>query len=142
MSKRTLLSLAVATSVCAALPAYSQVVQPDPSQPGGFPLKPGAAKTLIQERCVACHDLRRVVNANKDAEEWRETIAMMKSAGAAIDDAQVKQISDYFVANYLGLERPKAVLIPGPANVRFKVWDTPTPGSRPHDPLATPDGMI
>ncbi len=88
-----------------------------------------------------CHDLRRVVNANKDAEEWRETVHMMKAAGALITDEQVKQISDYFIANYRGLERPKPVIVAGPANVRFKTWDTPTPGSRPHDPLATPDGI-
>jgi virginiamycin B lyase len=66
----------------------------------------------------------------------------MKAAGALIDDAQVKQISEYFIANYPGLERPKPVLIKGPANVRFKTWNTPTPGSRPHDPLAAPDGSI
>ena len=129
-------------SLCTVLPAQAQVVQPDPSQPGGFPLKDGSAKPLIQEKCVVCHDLRRVVNANKDAEEWRETVFMMKAAGALIDDAQVKQISDYFVANYRGLERPKPVIVPGPVNVRFKTWNTPTPGSRPHDPLATPDGSI
>jgi len=129
-------------SLCTVLPVQAQVVQPDPSLPGGFPLKDGAAKPVIQEKCVACHDLRRVVNANKDAEEWRETVFMMKAAGALIDDAQVKQISEYFVANYLGLERPKPVIVPGPINVRFKTWNTPTPGSRPHDPLATPDGAI
>ena len=142
MTERPLLTLLAAVAVCAALPGYGQVVRPDPTQPGGFPLKPGSATALIQEKCIACHDLRRVVNANKDAAEWRETVFMMKAAGAQIDDVQAKQISDYFVANYLGLERPKPVIVAGPANVRFKVWDTPTPGSRPHDPLATPDGMI
>ena len=81
-------------SLCAVLPAQAQVVQPDPSQPGGYPLKNGSAKPLIQEKGVACHDLRRVVNSNKDAEEWRETVHMMKAAGALIDDAQVKPLSD------------------------------------------------
>ncbi|MEA2990572.1 MAG: virginiamycin lyase [Alphaproteobacteria bacterium] len=142
MKNRPLLALIAAASFCVVLPVQAQVVQPDSGQPGGFPLKPGAATALIQERCIACHDLRRVVNSNKDAEEWRETVHMMKAAGAAIDDAEVKQISDYLIANYLGLERPKATIVAGPANVKFKTWATPTPGSRPHDPLATPDGMI
>jgi len=66
----------------------------------------------------------------------------MKSAGAPITDAQVKEISDYLIANYRGLDRPKANIVAGPANVRFKLWPTPTPGSRPHDPLATPDGAL
>ncbi len=128
----------------ARLPGYAlaQAVQPDPSQPGGFPLKPGAAVKTIQDNCIGCHDLRRVVNNNKDPEEWRETVDMMKSAGAPITDAQVKEISDYLIANYRGLDRPKANIIAGPANVKFHIWATPTPGSRPHDPLATPDGMI
>ena len=75
MTMRTLLMSTIAASFCAVLSAQAQVVQPDPSQPGGFPLKDGAAKPLIQEKCVACHDLRRVVNANKDPEEWSETVA-------------------------------------------------------------------
>lgn len=137
--KTALLTLVTAL---AALPAYGQSVKPDPSQPGGYPLKPGGTTALIQEKCIACHDLRRVVNSNKDAEEWRETIHMMKAAGALIDDGQEKAIAEYFIANYKGLERPKANIVAGPANVKFKVWATPTPGSRPHDPLATPDGMI
>ena len=142
MTNHARLALIAAATLCAVASAQAQVVQPDPTQPGGFPLKEGAAKPLIQQNCIGCHDLRRVVNANKDAEEWRETIHMMKAAGAPITDPQVVQISDYFIANYPGLARPKANIIAGPANVRFKTWATPTPGSRPHDPLATPDGMI
>src|SRR5439155_23956755 len=122
------------------LPAKAQEIKADPSQPGGFPLKDGSAKPLIQQNCIGCHDLRRVVNSNKDPEEWRETVFMMKAAGAPITDAQAKEISEYFIANYKGLERPKPNIIGGPAKVKFQVWDTPTPGSRPHDPLATPDG--
>ena len=32
--------------------------------------------------------------------------------------------------------------LPGPAKVTIKEWDVPTPGSRPHDPLAMPDGSL
>ena len=90
MIKTTLLGLAAVVAL-AALPAYGQAVKPDPSQPGGYPLKPGGPTALIQEKCVVCHDLRRVVNSNKDAEEWPETIHMMKAAGALIDEAQEKR---------------------------------------------------
>ena len=34
------------------------------------------------------------------------------------------------------------MVIPGPANVSFKEWQVPTPGSRPHDPLAARDGSL
>src|SRR2546428_9358954 len=106
-------------SLCTVLPAQAQVVQPDPSLPGGFPLKDGAAKPVIQEKCVACHDLRRVVNGNKDAEEWRETVHMMKTAGAPITDDPVKLPSDYFIANHLGLQRAEPAIVPGPVNARL-----------------------
>src|SRR5262249_60445192 len=89
-------------SLCTVLPAQAQVVQPDPSQPGGFPLKNGSAKPVIQEKCVACHDLRRGVNANKDAEEWRETGHIMKGAGGVITHTPVKEDFDYFNAKHPG----------------------------------------
>jgi hypothetical protein len=38
--------------------------------------------------------------------------------------------------------RPKSVIVPGKAQVSFKEWIVPSLGSRPHDPLATPDGAI
>ena len=36
----------------------------------------------------------------------------------------------------------RPIVIPGPANATFKEWNLRTLGSRPHDPLATPDGAI
>ena len=134
--------LASVFALCAVLPVQAQVVQPNPNLPGGFPLPDGSAKALVQEKCIVCHDLRRIVNNNKSPDEWRETVHMMKAAGALITDEQVSQIAEYLIANYKGLARPKPVIVAGPANVKFRQWDTPTPGSRPHDPLATPDGAI
>jgi len=34
------------------------------------------------------------------------------------------------------------VLIDGPQQVRLRVWQVPTPGSRPHDPIAGKEGSI
>ena len=33
-------------------------------------------------------------------------------------------------------------MIDGPVQVRIRLWDVPTPGSRPHDPIAAKDGAI
>ena len=66
MTKRSILILA---SVFAALPAYAQVVEPVRGVPGNFPLPEGSAKALVQERCIGCHDLRRVVNSNYSPQE-------------------------------------------------------------------------
>src|SRR5262249_60783882 len=39
-------------------------------------------------------------------------------------------------------QRPAAAVIPGPIQAVIKEWPVPTPGSRPHDPLAARDGAI
>jgi len=38
--------------------------------------------------------------------------------------------------------KPEGAIVPGPAQVAFREWALPTPGSRPHDPLASLDGTI
>src|SRR5258708_2298408 len=142
MSKKSLLILTMAASVCAALPAQAQVVQPDPSQKGGYPLPDGSAKTLVQENCTICHDLRNVVNSNKSRDDWENTVDMMKNAAAPLTPAQADQIKTYLIASFPEKPRPKPAVIDGPVKVKFHVWNTPTLGSRPHDPLAMPDGTL
>jgi virginiamycin B lyase len=44
--------------------------------------------------------------------------------------------------NFPEKPRPPAVVIAGPVQASIKLWDVPTIGSRPHDPLATKDGAI
>jgi virginiamycin B lyase len=107
-----------------------------------FTLPEGSAKQLVEERCVACHDLRRVVNSNYSPTEWQNVVNMMMAAGAPINQDEADRIRDYLNASFPGKPRPQPVAIPGPVQVTFKQWDTPTPGSRPHDPLAMPDGTI
>ena len=143
MSKKSLLILTVAASLCAVLPASAQrSAEPDPSQPGGYPLPDGGAKKLVQDNCTICHNLRNLVISNKSPDEWDSTVEMMKNAGAPITADQAKEIKQYLIASFPELPRPKPVSIDGPVKVKFRIWATPTPGSRPHDPLAMPDGTI
>jgi virginiamycin B lyase len=134
--------LTAAASLCAVLPAFGQGAQSDPSQPGGFALPDGNGKQLVQQNCVSCHDLRRVVISNYSPQEWSNVVNMMKSAGAPLSQEQVAVVTDYLNANFPGKGKPKAVIVPGPFNVSFKEWPVPTLGSRPHDPLAAQDGSI
>ena len=67
---------------------------------------------------------------------------MMKNAGAQISDDQLVTLAAYLAENFPEKSKPQGVIVPGPAHVSFKEWTTPTPGSRPHDPLATLDGTI
>src|SRR3977135_1620017 len=101
MTKRSLLGVVAGGALFAALSAHAQVVvQPDPSQPGNFPLPDGSAKELVQQRCVICHNLRNIVNSNKSAEDWDNTVNMMAAAGAAVNDAQIKDINASLIASF------------------------------------------
>jgi len=106
MHFKSLLILTTAASLCAALSAYGQAVQPPPGAPGDFVLPAGSAKTLIEENCTICHNLRQIVNSNKSADDWDNTVNMMKAAGAPIDDAQAKEIKAYLIANSPEKPRP------------------------------------
>src|SRR3954447_19596444 len=130
MTKRSLLGVVAGGALLAALPVHAQVVQPDPTQPGNYPLPNGSAKTVVQEKCVVCHDLRNIVNSNKSAEDWDNTVNMMAAAGAAVNDAQIKEIKAYLIASFPERPRPQPAKIGGPVQVKFTQWNTPTPGSR------------
>ena len=49
-------------------------------------------------------------------------------------------MTDYLMKNFPERQAAGGRLIDGPAKVDFKMWDVPTQGSRPHDPLAARDG--
>src|SRR5262249_42980373 len=142
MSKISLVLLTAAASVTAVLSAHAQVVQPTPGVPGDYVLPDGDAKTLVQQNCTICHNLRNIVNSNKSADDWQNTVNMMRSAGSPIDDAQAEKIKSYLISSFPEKPRPLPAKLPGPVQVKFQIWPVPTAGSRPHDPLATPDGAL
>jgi virginiamycin B lyase len=67
---------------------------------------------------------------------------MMKNVGAQVPDEQLPILVKYLAENFPEKPRPLAPVIAGPTHVVFKEWVLPTPGSRPHDPLASLDGRI
>ena len=75
-------------------------------------------------------------------EEWKTTLAMMLNVGAAVPPEQVEMVTNYLIKNFPAIPGPAPALIPGNVEVSFKEWKLPTPGTRPHDPLAAPDGTI
>jgi virginiamycin B lyase len=142
MYVKSLLIMTTAASVFAAASAQSQVVQPTPGVPGDYVLPDGGAKKLVEDNCTICHNLRNVVNSNKSADDWDNTVNMMMAAGAPITREQGIQIRDYLIASFPEKPRPKPVAISGAVQVKFREWSLPTPGERPHDPLAMPDGSL
>ena len=134
--------LAVAAMICVALPAWAQEPQPSGQPAEQNVLPDGDAKPIIEATCLGCHDLRRVVHSNYSNEEWQNVVNMMVSAGAPLSPSQKEMVTAYLIKNFPGKPKPEPNIIRGPVQVSFQQWPVPTPGSRPHDPLATPDGAI
>jgi virginiamycin B lyase len=124
-------SLLAAALIALTLPAFAQSNLP-----------PGPGKETVETACIACHDLKRVTNNGYSEQDWRTVIAMMVNVGAPVKPDQTDTLVHYLAANFPARPRPSAVLLSGETKVEIKEWTVPTPGSRPHDPLAGPDGSL
>ncbi|HTN72263.1 MAG TPA: cytochrome C [Methylomirabilota bacterium] len=131
MLKKSLLPLMAAAFFCSTLPAWGQDALPE-----------GNGKQAIQTYCVQCHDLSPVTRSGYDEKGWRNNLDMMINVGSSLPRDQIAEVTQYLTKNFPERPRPAAVVIPGSAKVIIKEWIVPTPGSRPHDPLATVDGAI
>ena len=122
-----------------AVPAISQ------SQPAADPslnlLPPGPERQILQNACTGCHTLERVATATHDAHEWDILVDGMVNVGAPLTPQQIPQLKTY-LTKIKGEPGPELKIIPGPVKVTIKEWQVPTKGSRPHDPLAMPDGSL
>jgi virginiamycin B lyase len=133
MSNKLLLSVIAAALLCAAPPARAQQAQQD------FPDGPG--KQTLVTLCGACHEANRV-RAGYTPEGWRTVIRMMLNFEVPIPEDQIGPLTDYLIKNFPERPRPAAVIVEGPVQATIRQWPVATPGSRPHDPLATKDGAI
>lgn len=105
-------------------------------------LPEGTGKKAVQSYCIQCHDLSTVTRSGYDATGWRNNLQMMINVGSSLPHNEVEPLVQYLSKNFPARARPAAKLIPGNAKVIITEWPVPTPGSRPHDPLATADGAI
>ncbi len=105
-------------------------------------LPPGPGRETVASTCSACHSLAQVTRAGYDRDGWRNVVAMMRNAGAQIPAGRAEAIVDYLARNFPPKAAPQAVIVPGTASVSIREWIVPTAGSRPHDPMAAPDGSI
>ncbi len=133
MSRTPLLALIAATLFCTTAPAYAQQAQAD------FPDGPG--KQTFVNLCGGCHDINRV-RLGYTPEGWRTVMRMMLNFDVPVPKDEVDTVTQYLIKNFPERPRPAAVVVPGPVEAAIKLWQVPTPGSRPHDPLATRDGAI
>ena len=123
----------VSVALLWAAPALAQ-------QPGSyFPYGPG--KDIVVGVCNGCHDINRV-KAGYSPAGWNMLQHMMQNMGAPIAPEDWPTVTTYLMKNFPEKPHPKAAEIAGPAQASITLWDVPTIGSRPHDPLATKDGAI
>jgi len=137
MVKNGFWTLAMLAMFAATLPMAAQ--QPGRGRGGQtISLPDGSGKEIAESQCAACHSLGLITNSGYTHEEW---ISLFKTMVALPQD-QVSTLADYLAKNYPEKPRPPAVIIPGSVDVKITEWLVPSLGSRPHDPLATPDGSI
>lgn len=140
MSVKSVLIGVMAGSLFTVLPVRAQM-QMGERTPVNLP--DGDAKSMVEDTCATCHSLTNVTNSQGHTpEEWRTTVAMMRNVGAAVPDDKVDMLTNYLIKNFPEKPGPAPAAIPGNVEVSFKEWPLPTPGTRPHDPLAAPDGTI
>src|SRR4051812_38167272 len=102
-------------------------------------LPDGPGKEMVQTTCTGCHALNLIINSGGYTRQgWQDLFGTMLT----LPNEQRTVIADYLAKNFPEQPRPAAVIIPGDVSVSIKEWVVPTLGSRPHDPLATPDGSI
>lgn len=117
-----------ATLLCSMLPAWSAE------------LPEGKGKDLAGTICTTCHAFNP--GGGYTAEGWRTVMRMMVNHGVTMPADMAATITEYLTNNFPEKQKPAGVVIDGPVKVSMKTWPVPTPGSRPHDPLATKDGML
>jgi virginiamycin B lyase len=104
-------------------------------------LPDGPGKDTVAAICGGCHRTNLLANGYTP-QGWHTVVRMMVNFGAPVPKDEVATVTDYLIKAFPERLRPAAVIIPGPVEVAIKEWPVATPGSRPHDPLATRDGAI
>ncbi|HEX2566863.1 MAG TPA: hypothetical protein VHL85_08375 [Burkholderiales bacterium] len=99
-------------------------------------------KKLVDGTCNTCHPLSARVGSGYTPEGWQTVMKMMVNQGAPVQAENVPTMLDYLTKTYPEQQKPEGKATPGPVKVTMQQWAAPTPGSRPHDPLAARDGSL
>ena len=101
----------------------------------------GPSKQRFVATCDGCHDINRV-RVGYTPDGWLTVVRMMQNMQAPVPAEEWGAMTDYLIKNFPERKRPAAVIVDGPVKASIQLWDVPTQGSRPHDPLAARDGSI
>jgi competence ComEA-like helix-hairpin-helix protein len=89
----------VALGAGGGLPLQQPQVETLPDAPG---------KALVEQVCATCHGVDLLVPSSRTAQQWRDTMGAMKTAGAKATDDDWKTIVDYIMGNVAFLNVNKA----------------------------------
>ena len=64
------------------------------------PVPDGPGKQILLNTCTMCHNLQRIKNGRRSAEEWEETLLAMLNEGAPVSDEEFPVIHAYLSKNY------------------------------------------
>jgi virginiamycin B lyase len=101
----------------------------------------GPSKQRFVATCDGCHDINRV-RIGYTPEGWLTVVRMMQNMHASVPAEEWGAMTDYLIKSFPERPRPPAAIIDGPVRASIEMWDVPTQGSRPHDPMAARDGSI
>jgi len=96
----------------------------------------GTSKQRFVDTCNGCHDINRV-RIGYTPEGWLTVVRMMQNMQAPVPAQEWGPLTDYLMQSFPERKRPEAAIIDGPVKVDIRMWDVPTQGARPHDPLRT-----
>jgi virginiamycin B lyase len=111
------------------------------SQKPGSDFPEGPGKDAVVAVCHGCHDINRL-RAGYTPAGWNMIQHMMQNVNVPVAPEDWPTVTGYLMKSFPERPRPVAAVVDGPVQVTIKLWDVPTIGSRPHDPLATKDGAI
>jgi len=126
-------SLAAIATFAIAVPAHAQYTAKEWPE--------GAMKQRFTDTCGICHDINRI-RVGYTPEGWLTVVRMMQNFDTPVPANEWGAMLEYLIKNFPERARPPAVIVDGPVKVNIRLWDVPTQGSRPHDPLAAKDGSI
>jgi virginiamycin B lyase len=133
MSSRSILPILTASILAFASAAFGQQTPP--------PFPDGPGKETVLKVCGGCHDINRA-RAGYTPAGWNMLQHMMQNFDTPIEPEEWPTVTAYLIKAFPEKPRPAAAMVAGPVQASIKLWNVPTLGSRPHDPLAARDGSI
>lgn len=130
----TRLTTLLAATALASVPVAAQAQTP-PTLPDG------AGKQQVESFCTGCHQVNMITGSSGySREHWQELFGTMIDLSSVPEDRGA--IAQYLAANFPPNNKRTAILVPGPVEIKFTEWQTPTLGNRSRDPVQGPDGLI